>query len=62
MKNTQNFKIMQITDKTLVIGVDIAKKVHYARAFDWRGIEFGKVISFKANGTGFIEFKEWAKK
>ena len=51
MKYKQNFKIMQITDKTLVIGVDIAKKTHFARAYDWRGIELDKTISFKANAT-----------
>lgn len=61
MKYKQNFKIMQITDKTLVIGVDIAKKVHYARAFDWRGFEVAKTISFKATGTGFFKFKEWVR-
>ena len=61
MKYKQNFKIMQITDKTLVVGVDIAKKVHFARAFDWRGIEVAKTFSFKANGAGFFRFKEWAR-
>jgi len=61
MKYTQNIKIKQITDKTLVVGVDIAKKVHFARAFDWRGIEIGKTISFKANGTGFSRFIEWVR-
>lgn len=30
MNNKQNYKIMQITESTLVIGVDIAKKQHYA--------------------------------
>ena len=62
MNYKQNFKIMQITDKTLVVGVDIAKKVHFARAFDWRGIEVDKTISFKANSRGFGEFMEWARK
>jgi len=61
MKYKQNFKIMQITDKTLVIGVDIAKKVHFARGFDWRGIEVAKTFNFKATSTGFSEFKEWAR-
>jgi transposase len=59
MKYNQNQKISQITEKTLVVGVDIAKKVHYARAFDWRGIEYGAVIHFKANGSGFEEFLKW---
>lgn len=62
MKYKQNFKIMQITDETLVIGVDIAKKVHFARAFDWRGIEVDKTINFKASSSGFTEFLEWARK
>ncbi|GLI51021.1 hypothetical protein TSYNTROOL_11070 [Tepidanaerobacter syntrophicus] len=61
MKYTQNDKIMQVTDKTLVIGVDIAKKVHFARAFDWRGIEIAKTFSFEATGTGFGRFKEWVQ-
>jgi len=47
MKYSQNFKIKQVTEKTLVVGVDIAKNKHYARAFDWRGIELGKTINFK---------------
>jgi len=59
MDYTQNKKIMQITETTLIIGVDIAKKDHYARAFDWRGIELDKTISFRANGTGFNEFMDW---
>lgn len=59
MNYTQNFKIEQVTEKTLVVGVDIAKKKHYARAFDWRGIELDKVISFKADSTGFSEFLNW---
>jgi transposase len=62
MKYKQNFKIMQITENTLVIGVDIAKSIHFARAFDWRGIELANTISFKAKNTGFTEFKEWVSK
>ena len=61
MKYNQNFKISQITDNTLVIGVDIAKKKHYARAFDYRGIELDKVIKFKATSSGFESFIEWSE-
>lgn len=60
MKYNQNSKIMQVTESTLVIGVDIAKKKHYARAFDWRGIELDKVISFKSTYQGFKSLEEWA--
>ena len=59
MKYNQNYKIMQITDSTLIVGVDIAKKVHYARAFDWRGIELDKTISFKSRYQGFKDFIGW---
>jgi hypothetical protein len=34
MKNTQNQKISQIKNETLVVGIDVAKETHYARAFD----------------------------
>ena len=39
MNYTQNRKIAQVTETTLVVGVDIGSQYHYARAFDWRGIE-----------------------
>jgi hypothetical protein len=32
MKYKQNRKLAQITESTLIVGVDIAKKVHVARA------------------------------
>lgn len=38
----QNQRITRISDKTLVIGADIAKEIHVARAVDYRGIELGK--------------------
>jgi len=53
MKNSTNQRIEEITDTTLVVGVDIAKKVHWARFTDYRGIEVGKAISFKSNREGF---------
>jgi transposase len=61
MKYTQNFKISQVTENTLVIGVDIAKSKHYARAFDWRGMELSKVVSFRTDKRGFRRFQEWAE-
>ncbi|MDD4767954.1 MAG: hypothetical protein PHF87_10330 [Desulfotomaculaceae bacterium] len=46
MKNTQNKKILQIKIETLVIGIDIGKETHYARAFDYRGIELARLLKF----------------
>jgi len=40
--NTQNKKIEAITEKTLVIGIDVGSETHYARAFDYRGIEYSR--------------------
>ena len=40
--NTQNAKIEAITEKTLVLGIDVGSEMHYARAFDYRGIEYSK--------------------
>jgi len=61
MNYTQNEKIMSITEKTLVIGIDIAKQVQYARAFNYRGVEVGKVNPFENTAEGFRTFEEWAK-
>jgi transposase len=61
MNYKQNEKILQVTEKTLVVGIDIAKEVHYARAFNYRRMELDKVISFTNNQQGFKSFKSWAE-
>jgi len=53
MKNTQNQKISQIKNETLVVGIDVAKETHYARAFDYRGIELAKLLKFSNTAEGF---------
>ncbi len=60
MSLTQNDRIRQVDEKTLVIGVDIASELHWARAFDWRGLEYGKVMSFENSREGFNKLKRWA--
>ncbi len=59
MNRTQNEKILQIKNETLVVGVDIAKKTHYARAFNNRGVELGKLLKFKNSAQGFAAFDSW---
>lgn len=50
MNYTQNEKIEQVTDSTMVVGVDIGSQIHYARAFDNRGRELTKrIFSFHNN-------------
>ena len=59
MNYTQNDKIKQVTEKTLVVGIDVGSETHYARTFDWRGIELGKVFRFSNSREGFESLKEW---
>ena len=53
MNYTQNEKIKQIDIDTLIIGVDIAKHTHVARAQDYRGVELGKALAFNNSIEGF---------
>ena len=58
--NTQNKKIEAVTEKTLVIGIDVGSETHYARAFDHRGIEYSKKpFKFSNDEAGFAELKTW---
>ena len=59
MNFTQNEKISQVTNTTLVVGIDISSETHYARAFDWRGLELTKVFKFESLSYGFENFSEW---
>ncbi|SHE68944.1 Transposase IS116/IS110/IS902 family protein [Desulforamulus putei DSM 12395] len=61
MKYTQNEKILQVTEKTLIVGVDIASETHYARAFDQRGVELSKLIRFSNDAEGFKKFALWVE-
>jgi transposase len=53
MKNRINQRLEEITDTTLIVGVDIAKSVHWARFVDYRGMELGKALPFKCDRKGF---------
>lgn len=59
MNYTQQRRIEQITENTLIIGIDIAKAKHVARAQDFRGLELGKKITFENNTTGFNKLLSW---
>ena len=58
--NAQNKKIEVITETTLVIGIDVGSETHYARAFDYRGIEYSKKpFKFSNDEEGFASFYDW---
>ena len=61
MNNTQNQKIAQVTDKTLIVGVDIGGEKHFARAILARGYEVSKKpFPFMSTEEGFQSFVIWA--
>jgi transposase len=45
----------------LVVGADIAKKIHVARAVDFRGIELGKDCVFHNDREGLMKLAAWMK-
>jgi|LSQX01.2.fsa_nt_gb transposase len=53
MKNRTNQRLEEITVNTLIVGVDVAKSLQWARFVDYRGIELGKTISFRNDKNGF---------
>lgn len=53
MKNRKALKSEAITPSTLIVGVDIAKELQWARFVDYRGMDSGKVLKFKNDKTGF---------
>lgn len=58
--NTQNTKIASITEKTLIIGIDVGSGTHFARVFDWRNDEYTKKpFEFSNSEEGFQVFKAW---
>ncbi|ASS91129.1 MULTISPECIES: IS110 family transposase [Aeribacillus] len=56
MNCTQNRKIEQVTDQTLVIGMDIAKQKHYASMVDARGRVLKKPFPVIQSRSGFEQF------
>jgi len=61
MDFTQNNRLEQITDETLIIGIDVAKHKHVARAIDDRGRDLAKRLVFENGLTGFKELLDWTQ-
>jgi len=59
MNYNQNQRLNQLNENILIIGVDVSKKFHIARAQDFRGVEFKRGIKFDNSRQGFAEFEEW---
>ncbi len=60
MNYTQNKKISQVSEKAIVVGVDIGSDTNFSRAFNWRGQELTKkVFRFNNSLEGFQSFLEY---
>jgi transposase len=59
MQDKQNQLIERISNKHIVVGVDIAQEVHIARAVNFRGIIVGEPLSFENNEEGFTRLLSW---
>ncbi len=59
MNCKQNQRINQVEEISLVVGIDIGSTNHYARAFDWRGIELARIFKFSNSGEGFERLSHW---
>lgn len=56
--NTQNAKIVFITKKILIVGIDVSSETHYARAFNWCNFEYSKKpLEFSNTEVVFQTFK-----
>ncbi len=57
MNSTQNKKIAQVKETTMIVGIDVGSEKHYFRAFNWRGIELTKKpVPFSNSMEGFNSF------
>ena len=52
MNSTQNKKIEQVKETTMIVGIDIGSEKHYFRAFNWRGIELTRKPVAFSNSIG----------
>lgn len=60
MYYTQNEKLLQVGEEKIIVGIDVGSEKHYARAFDWRGMEYSKkAYVFTNDADGFAGFLEW---
>jgi len=49
----QNEKIQRITQTTIIVGIDVAKEIHWVRITDYRGIELNKPFKVHNSINGF---------
>ena len=53
MQNTLQKRISRITPTTIIVGIDVAKDLHWVRITDYRGIDLMKPVKVHNNIDGF---------
>lgn len=53
MNQSQDLKLAMITSNTLIVGIDVAKKTHWARMINYQGVQQSRSFSIKNNIDGF---------
>jgi transposase len=53
MQNVLQTRITRITPKTIIVGIDVAKDLHWARITDYRGLDLMKPVKVHNNMDGF---------
>ena len=57
MNSTQNKKIEQVKETTMIVGIDVGNEKHYFRVFNLRGIKLTrKPVAFSNSMEGFSSF------
>ena len=51
--NRMNERITRITPTTIIVGIDAAKEIHWARITDYRGVDLTKPVKFHNSIEGF---------
>ena len=59
MNDIRKKRLSQLDKKSFIVGIDISKGFHVARAFDYRGIEIGKTLEFDNDIFGYKLFELW---
>ena len=53
MINAQQERIARVTPETMIVGIDVAKDLHWARITDYRGVDLMKPVKIHNNIDGF---------
>jgi hypothetical protein len=55
-------KLLRISEKTIIVGVDVAKKEHWARITDYRGVDLCKAVKVRNSAEGFEKLMQRVEK